>query len=125
MNAHPAASLQSTHRSPQSGNTGAQVEAKAPNQRAEIGAARKSSPVGKRVEPRTGEAAAPNLSTSIPRHLIATVRNNQLPTAELAARLGVTAEDIDAIRSLGHYSGGDLLESSRLIARDLRSEVVL
>lgn len=56
--------------------------------------------------------------------LIPTIRNNQLPTAELAELLNASPAEIDAIRALGHYSGGDLLESS-LIARDLGSEVVL
>jgi hypothetical protein len=48
----------------------------------------------------------------IPAHMIATVRNNALPTDELAARLGVSEAEIDAIRGLGHYSGGDLLAPS-------------
>lgn len=64
-------------------------------------------------------------ATPIPPHMIATVRNNQLPTAELAELLNASPAEIDAIRALGHYSGGGLLESSRLIARDLGSAVVL
>jgi hypothetical protein len=50
---------------------------------------------------------------SIPPHMIATVRNCQgLSTAELADRLNVAPAEIDAIRGLGHYSGGDLLKPS-------------
>lgn len=64
-----------------------------------------------RAEPSTGKATAPNLP-SIPLHLIPTIRNNQLPTAELAERLKVSPAEIDAIRALGQYFGGDPLASS-------------
>ncbi len=85
-----------------------------------IGAASGRCPADLRAETPTGEAGAP-----IPLHLIPTIRNNQLPTAELAERLGVSEAAIDAIRALGEYCGGDPLATSRLVARDLGSAVVL
>lgn len=57
----------------------------------------------------------PNLAAgaNIPPHMIATVRNNQLPSAELAERLGVTVADIDAVRSLGPYDGSTWLRAEQ------------
>lgn len=65
--------------------------------------------------PPSGVASAPNVArcqAPIPLHLIPTIRNNQLPTAELAERLGASPAEIDAIRALGQYFGGDPLASS-------------
>lgn len=84
------------------------------------------------ARPSTGAAADSSLQAgdrgapAIPLHMVPTIRNCQgLSTAELAARFGYDPEAIDAVRALGHYSGGDPLASSRLIARDLGSAVVL